>query len=205
MDPSPPGVAALHFSNVIGSRTLVASQSFVPDGVLMGRARRERALLLKLLRTCAVWGGGWRVGLRAAPLAGEGVGVALLSTACGVRRVKSTKIMSVRSREQPTATRATPATTSLLSHLVCALCLRFALILYGEHDDFVEVRYTDVNYDVFSDAAELVWNGQSPFARPTYRYTPLLALLLTPNTFVHPAFGKVLFAGCDLLVGLHFL
>jgi GPI mannosyltransferase 1 subunit M len=38
--------------------------------------------------------------------------------------------------------------------------------------------------------------------RETFRYTPLLALLLAPNDWVHPSFGKYLFAACDILNGV---
>ncbi|KAI0318962.1 PIG-M-domain-containing protein, partial [Amylostereum chailletii] len=31
---------------------------------------------------------------------------------------------------------------------------------------------------------------------------PLLALLLAPNEWIHPSFGKYLFAGCDILAGI---
>ena len=86
-------------------------------------------------------------------------------------------------------------------HLWAGL-IRLLLLIYGAwHDTNHHVRYTDVDYDVFSDGAALVWRGRSPFERPTYRYTPLLAAVLTPNAWAHPGFGKLLFVAADLVVG----
>ncbi|KAK1378052.1 GPI mannosyltransferase 1 [Heracleum sosnowskyi] len=80
--------------------------------------------------------------------------------------------------------------------------LRIFLIIYGEwQDTHMEVRYTDVDYLVFSDAAALVVSGVSPYKRSTYRYSPLIAYLLTPNSIIHRSWGKVLFSVSDLLVG----
>ncbi|TFY57199.1 hypothetical protein EVG20_g8637 [Dentipellis fragilis] len=103
--------------------------------------------------------------------------------------------------------------------LVASALLRVALILYSEwHDAHSVVKYTDVDYRVFSDATRFTLNpgpgnraqgplGKwvnigDPYTRETYRYTPLLALLLAPNEWIHGSFGKYLFAGCDILAGV---
>ena len=79
--------------------------------------------------------------------------------------------------------------------LLASTALRLALVVFGEWQDaHLEVRYTDVDYLVFSDAAASVAAGGSPFARATYRYSPLLAFLLLPNSLLHAAWGKLLFS-----------
>ena len=86
---------------------------------------------------------------------------------------------------------------------LAAVLIRGALLVYGEwQDNNFALKFTDVDYHVFSDAARHMLEGKSPFLRPTYRYSPLLAFILTPNHQVFFSFGKVLFVLCDLVVGL---
>ncbi|RAL04259.1 glycosylphosphatidylinositol-alpha 1,4 mannosyltransferase I [Aspergillus ibericus CBS 121593] len=87
-----------------------------------------------------------------------------------------------------------------------AIALRVILLFYGAWQDaHSAVKYTDIDYLVFTDAARYVSQGVSPYARDTYRYTPLLAWLLLPTTWSGPsflfAFGKALFALSDVLAG----
>ncbi|KAI3973677.1 hypothetical protein MKW92_039224 [Papaver armeniacum] len=89
------------------------------------------------------------------------------------------------------------------SLLIFSAILRIFLIIYGEwQDTHMEVRYTDIDYYVFSDAASLMASGRSPYERSTYRYSPLLAFLLVPNSFIHQSWGKFIFSASDLLVGV---
>ncbi|XP_054812596.1 GPI mannosyltransferase 1 isoform X1 [Prosopis cineraria] len=93
-------------------------------------------------------------------------------------------------------------TINFHSLLVFSVFFRVALILYGEWQDaHMEVRYTDVDYLVFSDAASYMASGDSPYKRTTYRYSPLLAFLLIPNSIIHRSWGKFLFSASDILVG----
>ena len=86
--------------------------------------------------------------------------------------------------------------------ILAGALLRVSLLLYGEWQDAnFEVKYTDIDYLVYSDASSYILKGFSPYKRHTYRYTPLLAYALLPNAFL-PCFGKLLFILSDLLVGL---
>ncbi|KAL4962197.1 glycosylphosphatidylinositol-alpha 1,4 mannosyltransferase I [Aspergillus stella-maris] len=86
-----------------------------------------------------------------------------------------------------------------------AITLRFLMLIYGAWQDANSpVKYTDIDYMVFTDAARYVSVGESPYARDTYRYTPLLAWMLLPTTWSIRgffAFGKALFALSDVLAG----
>ena len=85
---------------------------------------------------------------------------------------------------------------------VISIFLRIFLLVWSHvQDRYMDVKFTDIDYNVFSDAAGYVAKGQSPFNRQTYRYSPLIAYLLLPNVWIWRDFGKVLFAACDLLVG----
>ncbi|KAK0713888.1 GPI mannosyltransferase 1 [Lasiosphaeria miniovina] len=92
-----------------------------------------------------------------------------------------------------------------------AALLRVGLLLYGLWQDANSpLKYTDIDYLVFTDAARFVSRGQSPYDRETYRYTPVLAWLLLPTAHVGASplwdavwfsSGKVLFAAADLVAG----
>jgi phosphatidylinositol glycan class M len=113
-------------------------------------------------------------------------------------------------------TKDTPSLLATFFHrpgplYLSAALLRLIFLLYGLWQDANSpVKYTDIDYLVFTDAARFVSRGQSPYERETYRYTPILAWLLLPtahktgNPLVDAAFfssGKLLFAAADLVAG----
>ena len=128
----------------------------------------------------------------------------------------------VPSRAQ-TSKKATAATSSSASSFTAsffarpaplylsAIALRVVLLVYGLWQDANSpVKYTDIDYLVFTDAARFTAAGGSPYQRETYRYTPLLAWLLLPTawtstspfwTTVYFSFGKIVFAVADLVAG----
>lgn len=83
-----------------------------------------------------------------------------------------------------------------------SVVLRLGFFLWGLYQDaHMDLRYTDIDYFVFTDAARFMSLGGSPYERATYRYTPLLAWLLLPTTWLSFSFGKVLFAVGDIVAG----
>jgi len=85
-----------------------------------------------------------------------------------------------------------------------AIALRIILFFYGLWQDANSpMKYTDIDYYVFTDAARFISRGGSPYDRETYRYTPLLAWMLLPTTWSSTwfSFGKVLFAFNDIVAG----
>ena len=92
--------------------------------------------------------------------------------------------------------------TSFTFHCISAFVIRLVMILYGRMQDAsLDVKYTDIDYQVFSDAANHTFHGGSPFDRDTYRYTPVLAFLLLPNMIIGEDFGKLLFSVFDIATG----
>jgi len=87
--------------------------------------------------------------------------------------------------------------------LCLGAALRVFLILFSFlQDAYLKVKFTDIDYEVYTDAAGHVLRGGSPYDRDTYRYTPLIAYLLTPNHVLFPAFGKVVFANADIVIAI---
>jgi GPI mannosyltransferase 1 subunit M len=85
-----------------------------------------------------------------------------------------------------------------------AILLRVVLFFYGLWQDANSpMKYTDIDYYIFTDAARFTARGHSPYDRETYRYTPLLAWMLIPTTWSSTwfSFGKVLFAVGDIVAG----
>ncbi|KAF8793198.1 GPI mannosyltransferase 1 like protein [Argiope bruennichi] len=94
-------------------------------------------------------------------------------------------------------------TMNIKLHFAFALLLRLILIIFGcIQDAFLDVKYTDIDYFVFTDAAKYVSKGFSPFKRYTYRYTPFLSYLLLPNIWIGDFYGKIFFSILDILTSM---
>ncbi len=84
---------------------------------------------------------------------------------------------------------------------IVGFTFRIVVLYVGVHIDNQHIgglNYTDIDYSVFTDAARLVAAGLSPYERATYRYPPIVAVLLSFSA--HNEFGKVIFCIADVLI-----
>lgn len=83
-----------------------------------------------------------------------------------------------------------------------SIIIRFSIILITEYlYKYYGVLYTDIDYHVFSDGAKHITQFENPYERETYRYTPILAALMTPNIYIWYPIGKFFLSTIDVLVG----
>ena len=83
-----------------------------------------------------------------------------------------------------------------------SLIIRYLIIIITEYLYYnYGVLYTDIDYHVFSDGAKHVAKLESPYERETYRYTPLLAILMIPNVKIWYPIGKFVLSTIDVGVG----
>jgi GPI mannosyltransferase 1 subunit M len=90
-----------------------------------------------------------------------------------------------------------PVTIGMLLRLSLAFLLPF---LFDTQGIVPGVAYTDIDYHIFVDAAHHVLQGNSPYDRHTYRYTPFLAALLAQLPH-HQITSRYLFCIADALCG----
>jgi phosphatidylinositol glycan class M len=83
-----------------------------------------------------------------------------------------------------------------------ALGIRVLFLFIGLWVDSLDgsVRYTDIDYAVYDGAARSLLERGNPYEQETYRYPPLLALLIIPNHLVWKQWGKLVFIFADVLL-----
>ena len=82
-----------------------------------------------------------------------------------------------------------------------SILVRVILLSVGCYIDSLQeaVKYTDIDYTVYTQAGVYLLYGKSPYEQETYRYSPLLAVLMIPNSTSH-WFGKFLFCAADICI-----
>lgn len=87
-----------------------------------------------------------------------------------------------------------------LTIILVSVLLRVSLILVANHfEDPQHLSLTDIDYKIYSEAAEIVTSGGSPYQRHTYRYSPILAYLMIPNQYFGFIAGKFVLVLFDLI------
>ncbi|WRT67260.1 uncharacterized protein IL334_004227 [Kwoniella shivajii] len=111
------------------------------------------------------------------------------------------------------------------SHILAlSATIQLGLLVYAQHVDnhpeqYGGLKYTDVDWRVISDGAKLIFNPDEPqgniargwlidlsgfkigdpYERSTFRYTPLLPLLISP-TLIYPLLGRLILVFTSLLI-----
>lgn len=91
--------------------------------------------------------------------------------------------------------------------LLYGLFIRLVALIYSIiHDSCVNhIKYTDIDYDVFTNASQAIVKGKSPYEDVEYRYSPMVALIFLPNILLDKSFGKLILIAADILGGhLHY-
>jgi phosphatidylinositol glycan class M len=74
----------------------------------------------------------------------------------------------------------------------------FFVLYIGQHENFYEGKISelsDIDYKVYLDASLY----DSPYDRHTYRYSPLLSLIMSPSYKYYQGFGKILLVIFDFI------
>ena len=86
----------------------------------------------------------------------------------------------------------------VLLYIIASL-IRIFLSLYGDLLVQPPLKYSDIDYSVYNDAAQYIIKHESPYQRSTYRYTPLIALLCIPNILFYQSCTKLIFCCIDII------
>lgn len=86
----------------------------------------------------------------------------------------------------------------LYGFIVRLIALSYS-ILHDKHVD--HIKYTDIDYHVFTNGTKAILDGRSPYDDPEYRYPPLVALVFFANILLNENSGKLLLIFSDILCG----
>lgn len=92
---------------------------------------------------------------------------------------------------------------STASLLLYGLGIRLIALFYSIiHDAHIDhIKYTDIDYHVFTNGSKAILDGKSPYNDLEYRYSPLVALFFLINILLNQISGKLLLIFTDILCG----
>lgn len=70
------------------------------------------------------------------------------------------------------------------------------------HDSYFEhLKFTDIDYHVFTNGSKQIVEGKSPYSNEEFRYPPIVGLLFVPNILLNQNIGKLFLISADILAG----